>query len=685
MNKMLNSYGARVLAFLLCCAFGLVTVGCIAGFAYVSYEPGMGRTDERDFLNSELGRSYARTEAWKVVDSAVTYYYNDYGYHYYENGFEEAELTPQPTPMPAAEPGSDLTQEAAASAAEHPAPMLDPDRLYLPDPEDGFSCVVRDPDGKIIADTRLDSSLPVEGNTVEVFEYVVEPYINLPVKENTELYGYLTVYDTIYNLRTLFLPIGLASGLLTILLFVFLMAAAGRTPEGVRLGGLHRLPLEIYLGALTGTAILCLYLIFNVSYHETLRHILLFCVLDSLAILAAGGCALLGCMTLAARFRAGRWWRNSVTFFCLRWCWVLILWSWKWIWKVLVFCWRLVRSLFRGCGALIRSLPLTWKSAAAYCGFILMNIVLTMAIWNGVGWFILLLLLDAAGLAAVVWTAMQLRKLQAAGRALAAGDLSAAVDTKHMLPVLREHAENLGAVSLGMTRAVNERMKSERFKTELITNVSHDLKTPLTSIVSYVDLLKNEQIDNERAREYIDVLDRQSQRLKKLTTDLVDASKASSGVLTVNPEQVDLGELLRQSAGEYAERFAAARLTPVLNVPEESTVVTADGRLLWRVLDNLLTNVVKYALPGTRVYMDITSQEGRTAVSVKNISREPLNIPADELMERFVRGDASRSTDGSGLGLSIARSLMELMGGQLRLTLDGDLFKADLIFGQKLT
>ena len=673
MNKLLNSYGARVLAFILCCALGLVTVLCVFGFAYVSYEPGMGRTDERDFINSELGRSYARTEAWSVVSPAVDYYYY--------NRYDGPELTPEPTPMPAAEPGSDPTPGSAASAAEPPSAMLDPDRLYLQDPEDGFSCVVRDPDGNIIADTRLDSSQPVEGNTVEVFGYTVESYINLPVRENTELYGFITVYDAIYNLRTLFLPVGLAAGLLTIALFVFLMAAAGRTPEGVRLGGFHRWPLEIYLGALTGAAILCVYLMTETSYRAAMRYILLYAVLYGLLILGAGVCALLGCMTLAARFRAGKWWRNTVTFFCLKWGWVIFLWCWRWIWKAAVWCWGLVKGFFRGCGKLIRSLPLTWKSAAAYCGFMFLNIVLAMnAIWNGEGWFVLLIFLDLAGLAAVIWTAMQLRRLQEAGKALAAGDLSVSVNTKRMLPALREHAENLGAVSLGMTRAVNERMKSERFKTELITNVSHDLKTPLTSIVSYVDLLKKEPIDNEKAREYIDVLDRQSQRLKKLTTDLVDASKASSGVLTVNPEQVDLGELLRQSAGEYTERFAAARLTPVLGVPETGPVVTADGRLLWRVLDNLLTNVVKYALPGTRVYMDVEQKEGRTAVSLKNISSEPLNIPAEELMERFVRGDASRSTDGSGLGLSIARSLMELMGGELRLTLDGDLFKAELLF-----
>ena len=195
-----------------------------------------------------------------------------------------------------------------------------------------------------------------------------------------------------------------------------------------------------------------------------------------------------------------------------------------------------------------------------------------------------------------------------------------------------------------------------------------------------MDLLKNEPIENERAREYIEVLDRQSQRLKKLTADLVEASKASSGALSVTREPVDLNELVRQSTGEYAERFAAASMTPVLTLPEKETVVTADGRLLWRVLDNLLTNAVKYSLPGTRIYLDVERGEASTVLSVKNISREPLNIPAEELMERFVRGDASRSSEGSGLGLSIARSLMELMGGELRLTLDGDLFKAELVF-----
>ena len=179
------------------------------------------------------------------------------------------------------------------------------------------------------------------------------------------------------------------------------------------------------------------------------------------------------------------------------------------------------------------------------------------------------------------------------------------------------------------------------------------------------------------------MLDRQSQKLKKLTTDLVDASKASSGALPVHSEKLDLGELLRQSAGEYTEKFAAAGIAPVLLVPEGETYVTADGRLLWRVLDNLLGNAVKYAQSGTRLYLELVQDETETVLTLKNISREPLNIPAEELMERFVRGDGSRHTDGSGLGLSIAKSLMELMGGKLALTLDGDLFKAALVFSRK--
>jgi signal transduction histidine kinase len=219
-------------------------------------------------------------------------------------------------------------------------------------------------------------------------------------------------------------------------------------------------------------------------------------------------------------------------------------------------------------------------------------------------------------------------------------------------------------------------MKSERLKTELITNVSHDLKTPLTSIVNYVDLMKKEDIQPEKAKEYLEVLDRQSKRLKKLTLDLLEASKASTGNISVSNEPTNIKVLLSQLEGEYAEKLAASNLELHVSVPEEDMWISADGRLLSRVFDNLMNNIFKYTQPGTRVYVTARAEGENSVIEFKNISKYQLNISGDELMERFVRGDSSRNTEGSGLGLSIAKSLTELQNGELDIVVDGDLFKA---------
>jgi len=216
-------------------------------------------------------------------------------------------------------------------------------------------------------------------------------------------------------------------------------------------------------------------------------------------------------------------------------------------------------------------------------------------------------------------------------------------------------------------------------KTELITNVSHDIKTPLTSIINYVDLMQRPHSDEEQ-EQYLEVLDRQSQRLKKLIDDLMEMSKASTGNLTVDIGIVNAGEAVNQALGEFADKLERAELYPVFRQPEKTLEMMADGRLVWRVMSNLLSNAVKYALPGTRLYVDLAEVDGKVIISLKNISREELNVQADELLERFVRGDVSRNTEGSGLGLNIAQSLMELQKGQLQLLVDGDLFKVTLIF-----
>ena len=280
----------------------------------------------------------------------------------------------------------------------------------------------------------------------------------------------------------------------------------------------------------------------------------------------------------------------------------------------------------------------------------------------------------------VIYVILAMKEIRAGGDQLAAGNLDYQVPTNRLYGEFRKHGENLNNLRGGIQHAVEEQMKSERMKTELITNVSHDIKTPLTSIVSYVDLLKKEPMPTDQAKEYLDVLDRQAARLKKLIEDLVEASKASTGSLTVNFQPTDVNVLLSQSAGEYQEKLAARDLSLVLTTAEEAPMISADGQLLWRVFENLLSNAQKYAMPGTRVYLSCQATEAEVAVTFRNISATPLNISAEELMDRFVRGDASRNTEGSGLGLAIARDLTQLQRGTFALTIDGDLFKATLTF-----
>ncbi|MCD7708853.1 MAG: HAMP domain-containing histidine kinase [Clostridiales bacterium] len=244
----------------------------------------------------------------------------------------------------------------------------------------------------------------------------------------------------------------------------------------------------------------------------------------------------------------------------------------------------------------------------------------------------------------------------------------------------KKHAEDINSVRDGISVAVEERMKSERFRAELITNVSHDIKTPLTSIINYVDLLEKEDIESEKAQEYIAVLDRQSARLKKLLEDLIEASKASTGSIPVNMEECDASVLLAQVVGEFEDRIEKEGLELIVEGQDKPAMIMADGRHLWRIIDNLMANICKYSLSGSRVYITLETFGGMVTVTFKNISRSPLGASGDELMERFVRGDSSRNTEGSGLGLSIAQSLAALMDGNLEVMTDGDLFKAIVSF-----
>ena len=247
---------------------------------------------------------------------------------------------------------------------------------------------------------------------------------------------------------------------------------------------------------------------------------------------------------------------------------------------------------------------------------------------------------------------------------------------------LKEMAIYVNDIASGFSNAINESLKSERLKTELITNVSHDIKTPLTSIINYVDLLKKENIQDEKVKEYIDILDKKSQRLKKLTEDLVEASKVSSGNVKLNLENINIKELFNQTTGEFKDRFEEKNLIIETTIPNDNIKINADSRYLYRIIENLFSNITKYALEGSRVYIDIIEKEKIVDISIKNISKDKLNISSDELMQRFVRGDKSRYTEGSGLGLSIAKSLTELQGGTFDIIIDGDLFKVHIIWSK---
>ena len=434
-------------------------------------------------------------------------------------------------------------------------------------------------------------------------------------------------------------------GLLTLFCFCFSMASAGhwQNHEGIHLTWLDKIPADVWIIALLSA----FFIGWDTFYSEWGQ--ILFCA----ALIPV---TLLFLCVFAAQCKAGTVIRGSLTARVLRLLWRILRGVTPWLWRI------------------VTGIPLVWKTALVTAALAFLEFILYVSPSRDP----LFLVVKVLEILAVLAIALNLRTLEKNGKQLSEGDLSTPVDTKRLFGAFRRYGQAMNRLQSGMESAVQEQMRAERMKTELITNVSHDIKTPLTSIVNYVDLLKKEDIPSPAAREYITVLDRQSKRLKKLTEDLVEAFKASSGALPVDLQPTDVSVLFSQITGEYQDRLADCHLTLVTQPPAGQPVVLADSKLLSRVMDNLVSNICKYAMPETRVYVSGVTADGQMTMSFKNISRAELNISPDELMERFVRGDTSRHTEGSGLGLSIARSLVHLMGGTFRLSIDADLFRADV-------
>jgi signal transduction histidine kinase len=327
--------------------------------------------------------------------------------------------------------------------------------------------------------------------------------------------------------------------------------------------------------------------------------------------------------------------------------------------------------------AVLRHRKTTTRVIVLYLLFLAANLGLLLC---GIIGFLLALALDFIVGIWLLQNALQRQRIVDGTEKIAQGDLAYQIPTENLKGDIRAMAEAVNRIGEGLSMAVEQRVKDERLKTDLITNVSHDIKTPLTSIINYVDLLKREDVQNERAVSYIAILEDKAQRLKHLTDDLVEASKISSGNIKLEFVRINFQELINQTNGEFCEKFEAKELQLVVSMPREPVIIEADGRRLWRVIENLYNNVAKYAMPRTRVYVELVVVGHMVRFSVKNISEQPLNIDAGELTERFIRGDVARSTEGSGLGLSIAKNLTELQRGSFDIYLDGDLFRATVIF-----
>ena len=645
MKGFLDKTWAKAAAFVLTLVFGVLTVlGGVGVAALISYDVFL---DDGAFARQSLyeNRCYS---AMDHADSFLRGNLANAGLLSDADGYDYSNIENSPTAVPSEESIPSFLKELSQDFSNE---------FTL----DGFGChltVASDDTGEVYLEnfalTYTDKPLYTAQSTrlytlSDGSIYALTYTADLLQVETAPTYSYLLLsWLTEHTGLTIFLTALFA--LLALFCFCFSMASAGHWAghEGIHLTWLDKIPADVWL-----LVLLCTFFIgWEAFYYEWGR--VFFCA-------ALVPLVLLFLCAFAAQCKAGTVLRGAL------------------IGRIARFLWRIVRAIFRALLHTLARLPLVWKTALV--GLVIAGAEFLLYINDfyrvRYGVFLVMKLIE---LLAVLYIAVSLRTLQKGGEKLARGDFSSPIDTRYLLWDFKRYGQELNDVQGGLEQAVQEQMKAEHLKTELITNVSHDIKTPLTSIVNYVDLLKKEDMPSSAAREYIAVLDRQSHRLKKLTEDLVEASKASSGALNVELQPTDVNVLLSQIEGEYQERLAACHLTLVTQPPAPGTMIQADSRLLSRVMDNLVSNVCKYAMENTRVYVTAAVRDGQAVISFKNVSRDELNISPDELMERFVRGDASRHSEGSGLGLSIARSLVQLQGGTFALSIDADLFRADIVF-----
>jgi len=458
--------------------------------------------------------------------------------------------------------------------------------------------------------------------------------------------------------------------IILVLIAIYLIISIGysKDKEGIELNDLDKIPIEIVTGIVASIIGVILFASYNLSFiinpENMIGFISLYIALYFIGYIL---CAAWG-ITIVKRIKAKTIIKTSIL------CIIL-----KWTYKLIVIVLKEIKEFFIKVYKKIDSkISLYFKIIGIIFSYIILSIALVLVF--GVIGLIIDLILAFILLYPVAVELTCYNKIEKQIERIYNGDYSVKLNIEEFTPRYKSTVNYINDITSGFEKAIEEGVKSERLKTELITNVSHDIKTPLTSIINYVDLLKKENIENEKAQEYLDILDNKSQRLKKLIEDLVEASKASSGNVKLNLEKINICELIKQATGEFEEKFKARELDINMSYPENPVYINADNRYMYRVIENLFSNISKYALENSRVYIDIKKEEDNVNIVIKNISKDKLNISAEELEQRFVRGDKSRTTEGSGLGLSISKSLTELQRGKFNLQIDGDLFKVEIQF-----
>lgn len=500
-------------------------------------------------------------------------------------------------------------------------------------------------------------------STIQMSELDYYDYSNQKIKNSeNKFYTYLDYHEgnSYYCIQQLmykiaketfkgivvYLPLGII-GLIAVC--VYLVSSVGHKPgkEGIYLNAFDKLPLELATAIVGLGYVITIFLacgLINTVSNVTSQFVMIIIGLIPIYLVTIWAFE-----TILRRIKSHTFWENSI-------------------------CYIILKKIIE----IFKNIKITLKVVIAYFLFGLLTTMLILNRYNSLSILLLIAMWMACGIY-ILNRVIEYKKISSLIQKLYEGVEVEPLNEEEFKGEFRNLVPKLNDISSGFTNAIEKGIQSERLKTELITNVSHDIKTPLTSIINYVDLMKKEKIENEKVNEYLEVLDKKSARLKKLTEDLVEASKASSGNIKLNKENLAIKELILQELGEFDEKFKEKGLQIIENLPENEMMLNADGKCMSRILDNIFSNISKYALPNSRVYIDATVEE-KMEISFKNISANQLNITAEELMERFVRGDVARTTEGSGLGLSIARSLTELQGGNFEIYLDGDLFKVVIRF-----